>query len=91
MTVKQYGNNNEKLSKQIWYMSFMKSVRQFMLYPVVDNVVKSNDRQCIWFKDHRFVLGRARVAPFKFGACKSHQSSWKPYHLLDGMAVPLFK
>ena len=91
MTVKQYGNDNEKLSKQIWYMSFMKSVRQFMLYPVVDSVVKSKDRQCIWFKDHRFVLGRVRVAPFKFGACKGYQSRWKPYHLLDGMAVPLFK
>jgi len=91
MAVKQYGNEDEKLSKQIWYMDFMKSVRQFMLYPVVDSIVKLKDKKCIWFKDHRFVLDGVRAGPFRFGACKGQQSHWKPYHLLDDMPVPLFK
>lgn len=50
-------------------MGLMKSVSQFMLYPVVDSIVESKDKQCSWIKDHRFVLEKVRVAPFRFAAC----------------------
>lgn len=88
-TVAQYGFEEQKLSKQVWFMESMKSIRKFMLFPVVDSVLNSSAKQCVWFKDHRFVLDGVRMGPFRFGACKEKNTKWQLFRLVDNIPVLL--
>lgn len=84
----QYGADNSPLVKHVWSLDIMKSVREFMLFPVVDSVTSLAGQQCVWFKDHRFLLGNVRKAPFVFGACKEGKQ-WKQYRLKNNEALAL--
>jgi len=89
--IEKYGTKETDLSKKVWFMDLMSSVRDFMLFPVVSSVIKTQDKICIWFKDHRFVISNVRDGPFRFGACKSKNTLWQLYHLSDDIPVLLTK
>jgi len=86
-TVTQYGINEPQLARQVWFMELMKSIRHFMMFPVVDHVQKIKNKQCVWFKDHRFVLDGVREGPFRFGACKGKNTAWELFRLIDNIPV----
>lgn len=87
-TLPQYGVENTQLAKQAWSLTKMKSIRAFMLYPVVDSVTTVADKKCVWFKDHRFLLGDVRQVPFVFGACKQDEE-WALYRRENDDTVAL--
>lgn len=87
-TVPQFGSDNPALSEKVWLMKIMQSIREFMLFPVVDSVTKAGKQQCVWFKDQRFMLGEIREVPFVFGACEM-KGKWKLYWRQDNKLVAL--
>ena len=91
LSINQYGGVQAELAKQVWQMDIMKPIRHFMMFPAVDTLRQGITKDCIWFKDHRFVLDGVRQGPFRFGACQDKQSKWKLYRFRDGNRVPLFK
>lgn len=88
VTLTQFGSDDPQLAKKVWSLNLMKSIRAFMLFPVVDSVTTFSSQKCIWFKDHRFLLGDVRQVPFVFGACKK-DSEWALYRRQDDEAVAL--
>lgn len=94
MQVAQYGEKDIVLAKQVWGLDIMQPIRHFMMLPVVDDTYNKKietSEYCVWFKDHRFILDGVRHSPFRFGACKETNNSWKLFRLSDGVPVLLFK
>lgn len=87
-TLAQYGSDDPQLAKNVWSLDLLKSIRAFMLFPIVDSVTTLPNKKCIWFKDHRFLLGDVRQVPFVFGACKK-ESEWALYRRENDKAVAL--
>lgn len=87
-TLAQYGSDDPQLAKKVWSLDLLKSIRAFMLFPVVDSVTTFSNQKCIWFKDHRFLLGDVRQVPFVFGACHK-DSGWALYRRDNNEAAAL--
>ena len=87
--IDQFGEVDPELAKQAWMLDIMKPIRRFMLYPTVTSTAEDTGKDCIWFKDHRFVLDGIRNSPFVFGACKGKKAIWNLYRLDDGKRVLL--
>lgn len=87
--INQFGDLQPELSKKVWFMDVMKPIRRFMLFPSVNLAVTENKDNCVWFRDHRFVLDGIRHSPFLFGACKIQQKGWSLFRLDNNKMIPM--
>lgn len=87
--IEQFGEMNPALAKQAWALDMMKPIRNFMLYPSVATIAGEENKNCIWFTDHRFVLEGIRNSPFVFGACKENDKIWQLFRLSNDAKISL--
>jgi len=65
-------------AREAWNSDALGFLRWFAELPALDG--KSNNGNCVWFVDLRFVTPGRDATPFPFGACREGPGSpWRPY------------
>lgn len=78
--VSRFGNGETRaLARQVWALPGLHFFRWFADAPALYRV----DAECVWFQDLRFLTPGREAMPFRYGACRSGQDSWRPYQLQD--------
>lgn len=72
------------LAKQVWRQRQFEEYRRFAAYPVLYRIDKTDNNNCVWFMDLRFVIPQ-RMTPFRYGMCKNKiDQQWQLYRLRGG-------
>jgi len=72
------------LAKQVWRQSQFEEYRRFAAYPAFYRIDKTDNNNCVWFMDLRFVIPQ-RMTPFRYGMCKNkNDQRWQLYRLGRG-------
>lgn len=69
------------LAKRVWQQPQFEEYRRFAAFPVLYRVDKTDNNNCVWFMDLRFVIPQ-RITPFRYGMCKNkNEQQWQLYRL----------
>lgn len=72
------------LAKQVWQQPQFEEYRRFAAYPALYRIDKTDNNNCVWFVDLRFVIPQ-RMTPFRYGMCKNkNDQRWSLYRLRHG-------
>jgi len=74
---------DEALVHAVWSHPEFGFFRWFAQFPALEDVDRSADGECVWFKDLRFLTPGRNSMPFRYGMCRLAQGAWQPFRL-DG-------